>query len=204
MDKGRLFVISGPSGVGKGTIIKEIMNSTSNVRLSISATTRVPREGEKDGESYFFLTDEEFHKKIEAEGFLEYASVHGRFYGTPKQPVIDALKDGSDVILEIDVQGAMQVKDSFEDGVYIFVLPPSMELLVKRIRDRGTESEEDIHLRLGKAMDEIRYLDKYDYYVINDDLKLAVSEIEAIMSAEHHRTEDNAEKLLIKYEEESK
>ncbi|MGP1442372.1 MAG: guanylate kinase [Anaerovoracaceae bacterium] len=203
MSEGRLFVISGPSGVGKGTIVNEIMSSASAVKLSISATTRNPREGEIDGKSYFFLSEADFEAKIADDGFLEYAYVHGNYYGTPKKPVIDALKKGFDVILEIDVQGAMQVKSSYKDATYIFVLPPSMEQLETRIRTRGTESEEDISLRLGKALEEIRCLNEYDYYVINDVLELAIHETEAIMKAEHCKISD-ASMLIAEYEEEFK
>lgn len=203
MSGGKLFVISGPSGVGKGTIVNEIMSSSSGIKLSVSATTRSPRDGEIDGSSYFFMSETEFKEKISEDGFLEYAYVHGHYYGTPKKPVIDALKEGFDVILEIDVQGAMQVKSSYKDGIYIFVLPPSMEQLESRIRTRGTESEDDIALRLGKALGEIRYLNEYDYSIVNDDLNFAVHETKAIMRAEHCRIDDAA-MLIAKYEEELK
>lgn len=203
MAGGKLFVISGPSGVGKGTIVNEIMSSSSGIKLSVSATTRSPRDGEIDGSSYFFMSETEFKEKIAEDGFLEYAYVHGHYYGTPKKPVIDALKEGFDVILEIDVQGAMQVKSSYKDGIYIFVLPPSMEQLESRIRTRGTESEDDIALRLGKALGEIRYLNEYDYSIVNDDLNFAVHETKAIMRAEHCRIDDAA-MLIAKYEEELK
>lgn len=201
MQKGRLFVISGPSGVGKGTIVHRLRGMSDRIRLSVSATTRSPREGETDGVSYFFMTDGQFGDMVANGGFLEHASVHGHSYGTPKAPVTDALEEGDDIILEIDVQGAMQVKKSFDDGVFIFILPPSMKALAERIRGRGTETDEDIRLRLGKAMEEIRYLRHYDYYVINDELDDAVDLTAAIIRAEHFRTKNMADIIIKKYEE---
>ena len=177
MPQGRLFVISGPSAVGKGTIVNEIMASSENVSLSVSATTRGPRECEIDGVHYYFITDDEFLKKVENDGFLEHAGVHGHYYGTTKQPVNDKLSKGYDVILDIDVQGAMQVKESYDSGVFIFILPPSLHELRKRINTRGTESEADVELRMSKAMGEIAYIDKYDYFVVNDDLAQAVQQV---------------------------
>lgn len=203
MSEGRLFIISGPSAVGKGTIVKEIMASSENVSLSVSATTRDPREGEINGIHYYFLNDDEFKKKINEGGFLEYASVHGHYYGTPKQPVLDKLAQGCDVILEIDVQGAMQVKKSYEHGTYIFVLPPSLSDLRSRIMTRGTESEADIELRMGKAMGEIEYLDRYDYFVVNDDLEEAIATVKMIMKTEHQRIDGAASALLNKYKGEN-
>lgn len=203
MPQGRLFVISGPSAVGKGTIVKKIMNSSENVSLSVSATTRGPREGEEHGVHYYFITDDEFLKRVENGGFLEHASVHGHYYGTPKQPVLDKLSAGCDVILEIDVQGAMQVKKSYDSGVYIFILPPSLHELRERINARGAESEADVELRMGKAMAEMSYLDKYDYFVINDDLEEAVETVREIMNAEHHKIDEKAALLLAKYKGEN-
>ena len=177
MSEAKLFIISGPSAVGKGTIVKRIIEAEDDIHLSVSATTREPRPGEQDGVSYYFLTDDEFRSKIDASGFLEYASVHGHFYGTPKAPVLEKLKEGYDVILEIDVQGAMKVKESYADGIFIFILPPSLEELRNRIVHRGTESEADIELRMGKAEAEMDYLSHYDYYVVNDDLELSLIHI---------------------------
>jgi guanylate kinase len=199
MSKGRLFVISGPSAVGKGTIVKEIMDSSDSVSLSVSATTREPREGETDGIDYYFLTEEEFKDRIENDGFLEYAYVHGHYYGTPKAPVLEKLSQGCDIILEIDVQGAMKVKESFDSAAYIFILPPSIEELHNRIMKRGTESQEDVELRMSKALGEIEYLDKYDYFVINNDVENAVDTLRVIMRAEHQKTEGNAGSLLRRY-----
>ena len=192
MTAARLFIISGPSAVGKGTIVKRILKSDGKVYLSVSATTRNPREGEEEGVSYYFMSDEQFVKAVGEGGFLEHASVHGHYYGTPKAPVMSQLKAGRDVILEIDVQGAMQVKESYPDGVFIFILPPSVDALRSRIMHRGTESEEDIQVRLGAAQREMEYLEHYDYYVVNDDLEKAVDSVKKIMAAEHWKVTDAA------------
>ena len=192
MTAARLFIISGPSAVGKGTIVKRILKSDGKVHLSVSATTRNPREGEEEGVSDYFVSDEQFVKAVGEGGFLEHASVHGHYYGTPKAPVMSQLKAGRDVILEIDVQGAMQVKESYPDGVFIFILPPSVDALRSRIMHRGTESEEDIQVRLGAAQREMEYLEHYDYYVVNDDLEKAVDSVKKIMAAEHWKVTDAA------------
>lgn len=203
MTQGRLFIISGPSAVGKGTIVRQLLESSDRVSLSVSATTRKPREGEEEGIHYYFLKDEEFQEKVEQNGFLEHAEVHGHCYGTPKAPVLEQLEQGRDVILEIDVQGAMQVKESFASGTYIFILPPSLEELRNRILNRGTESPEDVELRMGKAMAEMAYLDRYDYYVVNDDLASAVETVQSIMKAQHQKIDDQAEELLNMYKGEN-
>ena len=196
--KGKLLVISGPSGVGKGTIVSKITEHLGGtVRLSISATTRNPREGEKDGVHYHFLSEEDFLKRVENNEFLEYAFVHENYYGTPKPPAEAALRDGCDVILEIDVQGAMQVKENFQDGVYIFILPPSIEELRNRLTQRGTESDQDLELRMSKALAEIDYLERYDYAVVNDDLQDAVNKVLSIIEAEHCRVGNkNAQAMM--------
>lgn len=195
--KGRLLVISGPSGVGKGTIVSKITEHLGEtVRLSISATTRDPREGEINGVHYFFLSEDEFLEKVRKNEFLEYAFVHGHYYGTPKPPAEAALSEGRDVILEIDVQGAMQVKENSQDGVYIFILPPSIEELRNRLTKRGTESEQDLQLRMSKALAEIDYLDKYDYAVVNDDLQSAVQNVLSIIEAEHSRINDEIVQIM--------
>lgn len=201
MAEGRLFVISGPSAVGKGTIVKELLDADENLRVSVSATTRAPRAGETDGVSYYFLTKEEFKEKIDNGGFLEWAEVHGNFYGTPKAPVEKLLAEGKDVILEIDVQGAMQVKESGGEGAYIFILPPSMEELRNRINNRGTETEEAIALRMSKAAGEIAYVDRYDYFVINDDLQEAINTVKAIMVSEHQKINSKSAATLAAFKE---
>ena len=199
---GKLFILSGPSGAGKGTICKALLAET-DLELSVSMTTRNPRAGETDGESYYFVSKDEFLRKIEASGFLEYAEVYGNFYGTPKQPVIDKLSAGTDVILEIDMQGALKVKENYPDGVFIFILPPSMSELRKRLTGRGTETAEAIEMRLGETLKELSYIDKYDYCVVNGHLEEAVARVKAIVTAEHSRVTFTAEELISRYKEEA-
>lgn len=184
MAEGLLVVVSGPSGCGKGTICKELSKRNKDISISISATTRKPRKGEVDGENYFFLTEEKFKSMINKNEFLEYAHVHGNFYGTPKKFVLEKIEKGEDVFLEIDVQGALQIREIYPEGVFIFILPPSMEELKNRIIKRGTESESDIKRRYNNAFKEIKYIKKYDYLVVNDKVIKAVKKIESIILAE--------------------
>lgn len=181
--KGLLIVISGPSGAGKGTICKEILKKN-DLWISVSATTRSPRDGEVEGENYYFLTKDEFIKKINEDDFLEYAEVYGNYYGTPKSKVIEKLNDGKDVILEIDIQGALKVKENYAEGLFIFILPPSMEELKNRIIKRGSETQESLMTRFKSAYKEINYVSKYNYAVVNDDLNTAVEKIKSIITAE--------------------
>lgn len=198
---GKLFIISGPSGAGKGTICQKLLGDT-KVELSVSMTTRSPRPGEVDGVNYYFATREDFEKAIAEGGLLEYAEVYGNFYGTPKEKVIEKLSQGIDVVLEIDIQGALNVKTVYPNGIFIFILPPSMAELRKRITGRGSESEEAINLRLSQTLKEVSYIDKYDYCVVNGELEEAVSRVKAIVVAEHSRVSQSIYKLIERYKEE--
>lgn len=188
-DQGLLVVISGPSGVGKGTICKEYFKQHEDAFLSISATTRSPRDGEVDGESYHFFTMEKFNELVKEDYFLEWADFCGQRYGTPKKPVFDCIEQGKDVVLEIEVQGAMQIRAKHPEGVYIFILPPSMEELRNRLEGRGTETKEVIEKRLATADSEIAIGKKYNYYVINDTVENALDRINKIIEVEKLRTE---------------
>lgn len=180
MSKGKLVVISGPSGVGKGTIVNEVLKARPRCALSISCTTRPPREGEKDGVNYFFMTRERFEKMIEEGGFLEYSEHFSNYYGTPKFFVEEKLKSG-DVILEIDVDGALNVKKSYDEAILVMIAPPDRQALLSRLRGRGTESEEKIASRLLRADYELSKAPLYDYTIINDDLAKAVGEVVRIL-----------------------
>ena len=187
MKKGNLIVISGPSGAGKGTICKALLEREDNLYISVSATTRSPRKGEVDGVNYYFLTQEEFKKKVDNNEFLEWAEVHGNYYGTPKFNVEEMINEGKNIILEIDVQGALNVKKNCEDGVFIFILPPSMEELKRRIIARGSETPESLIKRFKTAYEEINYISNYNYAVVNDDLEEAVKKVQNILYAEDCR-----------------
>lgn len=187
--RGLLIVISGPSGAGKGTICKQLLENNNELKLSVSATTRSPRAGEIDGVNYYFITKEEFEHKIECGDFLEYAQVYDNYYGTPKSNVEEMLEQGKDVILEIDIQGALKVKENFEEGIFIFILPPSMEELKQRIIKRGSETEESLMKRFKSAYKEINFVSKYNYAVVNDEVDLAVEKLEAIICAEKCRVD---------------
>lgn len=201
MYKGLLFVVSGPSGAGKGTICKRLAKD-SNIDLSVSMTTRSPRPLEKEGVSYYFVSEEEFLRMRDEGGFLEHACVYGNYYGTPKDAVLSKLEQGRDVVLEIDIQGALQIRKNYPKGIFIFILPPSMTELRKRITGRGSESEEAINLRLGEALKEVSYIDKYDYCVVNGELSEAVSRVAAIIKAEHSRVSESIYELIDKYKQE--
>ena len=186
MDK-KLFVISGCSGVGKGTVLKEFMaRNSKDFMLSVSCTTRKPRTGEVDGVNYFFLTHEEFKKAVDADKFLEYAQFAGNFYGTKKKFIKQKFEEGLNIILEIETQGALQVKNKMPEAVLIFIAPPGegVEELEKRLRGRNTEDEETIQRRLAEAKVELERAKQYDYIVVNDDLERAISEVEEITRKE--------------------
>lgn len=178
---GELFVITGPSGVGKATVLSRLLKNIDNVYVSISATTRKPRQGEVNEKDYFFMEREEFEKLIKEGKFLEYAEYVGNYYGTPAGSVNEMLKNGKDVILEIEVQGALKVKEKCPDANMVFIIPPSFSALEFRLRSRGTESDDVIAKRLEKARSEYLMADKYDYIVINDDIDKAADEIRAII-----------------------
>lgn len=191
--RGVLLVLSGPSGAGKGTICQALLKSRPDMCYSISATTRQPRKGEKDGVNYFFKTKDRFEEMIKQDELLEYASVYGNYYGTPRQFVKDKLAQGCDVVLEIDPQGAMQIKKKFPEGVFVFIVPPSPTELSARIHKRGTDSPEVIDKRLEAAAEEMLYASKYDYLVVNDKIETAAAKVSAIITAEKNRVIRNCE-----------
>ena len=201
-NRGILIVISGPSGAGKGTICKALLEKHKDIYLSVSATTRDPRQGEVDGVNYYFMTKEEFKNKVEEDDFLEWAEVYGNYYGTPKSKVEEMLESGKNVILEIDIQGALRVKENCgEDGVFIFILPPSMKELKQRIINRGSETPESLMKRFTSAYKEINYISKYNYGVVNDTVDAAVEKIEHILAAESCRVDRIKDNVLPDLEE---
>ncbi|MFC3769992.1 guanylate kinase [Paenibacillus sp. GCM10012303] len=188
-DKGLLIVLSGPSGVGKGTVCSMLRKLAPELVYSVSATTRSPRAGETEGVNYFFTSKDKFRSMIEKDELLEWAEYVGNYYGTPRSFVRDTINAGKDIILEIEVQGAMKVKQKFPEGVFIFLMPPSLDELKNRIETRGTETDESIRNRLSAAVDEIRLLEHYDYAVVNDQVETACSRIRSIITAEHCKRE---------------
>jgi len=193
MGKGLLIVVSGPSGTGKGTVCSELLNQAQDLAYSISATTRQPRAGEVDGKNYYFMDKAEFEKKIAEGGFLEYANVYGNYYGTPLGKIEERLSEGEDILLEIDTQGALNVMKKCPQGLFIFLMPPSLAELERRIRGRGSETEDSLQKRMGSARKEIEDGKKYGYVVVNDTVKKAVQRIMAIRTAEHCRMDNNQE-----------
>lgn len=198
MRKGILIVVSGFSGAGKGTLMKKLVQEYDNYALSISATTRNPRPGEEDGREYFFLKKEEFEQKIAANGLIEYACYCDNYYGTPRAYVEKQLADGKDVILEIEIQGALKVKKQYPDALLLFVMPPSAEELRRRLEGRGTETQDVIDKRMHRAREEAEGIEEYEYIVVNDDLDVCVRELHEIITAAHNtplRNKDFIEKM---------
>jgi guanylate kinase len=191
--KGIIIVVSGFSGVGKGTIMKELIKRYDNYALSISATTRDPRPGEENGREYFFVSNEEFEKLISENGLIEHAGYVNHYYGTPRKYVEDKLAEGIDVILEIEIQGALQIKKQYNDAVLLFVMPPSAEVLRNRLCGRGTETEDVIKGRLDRAKEESQGIENYDYIVINDDLDRCVEQVNEIITSAHMTPSRNQE-----------
>ncbi|WP_226578592.1 guanylate kinase [Halobacillus litoralis] len=200
--KGILFILSGPSGVGKGTVRKALFEQSTDLRYSISMTTRLPREGEVDGVDYFFKSRDEFEKLISEGQLIEHAEYVGNYYGTPRQYVEKTLDEGKDVFLEIEVQGALKVRENFPQGVFVFLIPPSLEELKDRIVNRGTETEDKVKNRLHAAKEEIDMMDAYDYVVVNDQIDHAVSKVKSIVASEHCKRERVAQQYKKALEDE--
>lgn len=185
--KGSLIVLIGPSGSGKGTVLKEVLEQNENIFLSVSATTRKPRVGEVDGINYFFLETDKFEELIKTDSMLEYASYCGNFYGTPKATVLSRINNGENVILEIEVKGAKQIKEIYPDAVLIFIIPQSLDILKKRLVERGTEDEETVNKRMAKSVKEIKFASECDYIVVNNVLESAIEQTNAIIKAQSCR-----------------
>lgn len=200
--QGVLVVLSGFSGAGKGTIMKEIIKRYPYF-LSVSATTRKPREGEKDGVDYFFHSREEFEDMIKNKELIEWAEYVGNYYGTPKKAVEHQLAEGKDVLLEIEMQGGMLVKEQFPDAILLFVTPPSFSELKSRLTDRGTETEEEIQRRLQRAKEEVSFMPSYDYLVVNDQLEVAIEQVHQIIETEHMRVDKNKD-IIETFQEQAK
>mgnify|MGYP001217055717 CR=1 FL=1 len=186
--RGILYIVSAPSGAGKTTLCKQIVASVPGIWHSVSYTTRRPRPGEEDGRDYFFVDEKVFQDMVERNEFLEYAHVYSRWYGTPRKPLMDRMEEGVDILLEIDVQGALQIKKGVEDAVYIFILPPSLDILRTRLQNRGSDSQEEIAHRLKKVKEEVWCFREYDYIVRNDDLTRSLPDLQSIFLAERLKT----------------
>ena len=179
--KGSLFIVSAPSGAGKTTLCRKLVSSLPNLQFSVSYTTRQPRKGEVNDRDYTFINSQDFRLMADKGEFIEWAEVHGALYGTSRKRLEELLDSGNDVILDIDTQGAMQIKEKYKEGIYIFILPPSLETLKERLKNRMTDSKEEIGKRLGRAIAEIKTFNKYDYVIINDILEDALMEFEALV-----------------------
>ncbi len=191
--KGILIVVSGFSGAGKGTLMKELVRTYENYALSVSMTTRSPRPGEEEGKEYFFVSEEEFKEKLEQDGLIEYANYCGHYYGTPREYVERQLEKGKDVILEIEIQGALKIKEKFPTALLIFVMPPDAAELKKRLEGRGTESPEVIAQRICRAREEAAGIEEYDFLIINDRLEECVKEMHVLIQAAHSTPARNTE-----------
>jgi len=185
--RGILFVVSSPSGGGKGTLIQRVLKKGLNLSYSVSFTTRTPRNGEVDGREYFFVTPEKFKQMVTANEFLEWAHVHGKLYGTSRSQVAREISEGRDIVLEVDVQGAASIRDLMPDSVSVFILPPSFKVLRQRLLDRGTDSPEELDLRLRNAPTELKHYPSFQYLIINDDADRAADQLSAIVQAERAR-----------------
>ncbi len=199
--QGQLIVVSGPSGAGKDTIVSKLLQKNDNIWLSVSSTSRAPREGEEEGVNYFYLTRKDFEKKIKNDYFLEYAEYAGNYYGTPKDKMLEKIEKGIDVILVIEIQGAKKIKELVPEAIFIFIMPPSEKELLKRLKNRKTEEKEKIVERFNIAYKEINEVSKYNYVVVNDELEDAVDKVEAIIKAEKCRV-DRIEEMLVSNKEE--
>ncbi len=193
--KGILLVISGFAGTGKGSLVKSLLEKYDNYALSVSATTRAPRKGEEDGVDYFFKTKAEFEQMIEDGALVEYAQYVGNYYGTPKAYVKQQLEAGKDVILEIEIQGALKIKERYPDTLLLFLVPPDADILEKRLKGRATETADMIAQRLKRAVEEAEFIERYDYLIVNDDLETCVEETHGIIQGEHYRMYRNREFL---------
>jgi len=201
LGKGRLFIVSGPSGAGKSSICEALYRDGS-FTPSVSMTTRARRGNEIPGVSYYYVSDEEFQKTVDEGGFLEHAGIYGHRYGTPKAPVLKNLAEGKDVILEIEMQGAMQAKKAYPEAITVFILPPSMRTLRDRLIKRGTEDEDQLKKRMKESLAEIRRIRDYQYYIINDDLNNSIQELRAVAAGSGTKVPDDVSDILKRYEEE--
>ena len=187
--KGQIFVVSAPSGAGKTSLCRAVTDALDNLTHSVSTTTRKPRTGEIDGRDYFFVTEDRFRSMVEAGDFVEWAEVHGNLYGTSRRMLEDLVDRGSDVILDIDTQGAKQIKEKFDSPVFIFIMPPSLEILEERLRNRRSDRDDEINRRMARARDEIRDFRRYDFIVVNRDFDKALHDLRSIIIAARCRTE---------------
>lgn len=191
MNKGRVFIISGPSGSGKDTVLKKVFEKLPEIAFSISSITRPMRSGEIEGEKYNFITREKFETMLKNDEFLEYNSFVGNYYGTPKTPVINCIENGKDMLIEVDVNGAAQIRQKIKDAVSVFIMPPSLEILKNRLCGRGTDSDDIVEKRFAEAVQEIARASEYDYIVVNNDIEIAVDEFVSIIMSDRLKTDRN-------------